>query len=660
MISSNKFRSAILSKTEAVAETLQREINKALNLGVPIEYIEGMNEKLKELLQRDKDIAYAMIVDMDRRVLYHSDPAMANKALNDEVTSRAISSEEVIIQRHDAFFDLSFPLRDATDNKVATLRIGVKAASVNARIYSLILWATGIAVMTFLLAFGLVYFSVSRFITGPIIEMEHAAEKMASGDLTVKINVNGNDEIASLGGAINRVASNLREILNGVKKVVENSSSITKDVVNSSNIVLGGAQKQQASLEKTVRSIEEIDDSISQVAKGSDNLSVSVEKSSSAITQLATSIQMVAESAQQFSSSASEVASSVEELIASVKEISESLERVSTSSEETASTITEISTTVSEVEQRAEESVALAEHVVEEASTKGTIAVEGAIKGMQTIRESVTAIAEVINRLGDRSEEIGKIINVIDDVADQTNLLALNAAILAAQAGEEGKGFSVVADHIKTLAERTGVSTKEITSLIAGVQEETRASVEMMERGLKSVEEGVQLVREVNKALKAIIESSKTSADRARLIQRAMHEEADAIKQITVTVRNINEQVEHISRATKEQSKGSKLIIESVEKIRELASQVKTATEEQTTGSREISDAINIVSYQAEEIARSTALQKEKSKQIVLAAEEIKKIAQNTVNISEHMSSSIKSLEGIIKTLLVEIQRFKV
>ncbi len=163
----------------------------------------------------------------------------------------------------------------------------------------------------------------------------------------------------------------------------------------------------------------------------------------------------IAENAGHFSNSAKESASSVEGLVKSISDISISIDKLTSSVEDAASSITVINMSLIEVQHSTQESASIAEKVAKEAEEKGLNASIKAIKGMEHIRDSVLSLSQTIERLRKRSENIGKIISVIDEIAEQTGMLMLNAAILSAQSGDSGKGFSIVADNIKDLAKKS-------------------------------------------------------------------------------------------------------------------------------------------------------------------------------------------------------------
>jgi methyl-accepting chemotaxis protein len=655
-----KYKNAILSKTQAIGEGMQKDLTKALSLGVAIESLEGVSAKLKELILRDKAIGYAMITDVSAKVLYHNDESSVGREFKDNVSLKAAVSDRPLMQTSDSFYDLSFPLLNSEGKTVGALRIGVLVQEINAQLYELLLWALGISLLCFILSLVLVYVSISKFISQPIMVMEKAADRIASGDLTYVIPADGHDEMASLGKAINRMAFNLKDMLSKISGVTTSVSNVTANIASSSQGILAVADVQKNAVEETASAITQMDSSISKVASGGENLAEAAEDTSSAILQMTASIERIADNATVFSETAHETASSIEEMVATIKQIGESIENLSVSSEAIASSIEEVNTTTKDIESRARDSVSLAETVMINASDKGMSAYTAAMEGMENIKKSVLALSDTINVLGKKTVDIGKILNVIDSVADQTNLLALNAAILASKAGEYGKGFAIVADEIKSLAERTSVSTGEIAELIRSVQEMTKSSIRMASDGIRTVEKGMLLVKDVNEALTGIVDSSKASTQMARAIQKATTEASVVIKQITDAVEGMTEQTENISRAISEQSRGSRLIIEAAEKVKELSSQVKTATGEQKDGSKQIAHVIENVTHQAAQIADATNRQKEKSIDIVQSMEMIRGTTGKLVNSSHEMSTVINSLKEEALHLLTELQKFKV
>lgn len=658
-ISYNRYKQFILSKAVSEGGALSREIGKVIALGISIENIGGLNEKLKNLAM-DKAIDYSMILDTEGRILFHSKEEYVGKAYKDPGTLKALASKETYTQKWGNSYDISLPLFNTEKEKVGILRVGIKSSIIKKELYDLLSWSIGFSILGFLLFAAIIYFSVERFITGPIVDMEKIATNISAGDLTEKVEGIGKDEIASLSNAINSMSANLRDVILKIKKLAYDVSSVTVAITESPASVLRVVDLQKNTLEEHARHIEEMNSYISSIALSSESLYQSAEEERSALESMNESISRIAENANSFYINALESASSVEEVMTSIKETAHNIEVLSVSAEDSAAAVDMVNATIAEVQKNAEESVQLAEKVSIDASEKGLTSLSTAKKGIRDIKESVNDIAKTINSLERRSEEIGNILNVIDEVAAQTNLLSLNAAILAAQAGEQGKSFTVVADEIKRLAERTSLSTKEIAERIKAVQTETQSSVEITSKGIETVERGEKLIEEVDNALHSILESSRASTDMSKSIQRATAKEANAIRQITNSIKRTTEQLELILRGTKDQSKGSNIIIEASEKIRNDSEQLKSATEGQHNSIKQISLISENVSSQAGQINSAIDRQKKMSNEIVFTIEKIQETTTELLTSVTGMDSNIKSLSNDAKNLLKEIQKFKV
>jgi len=659
----SRYKEALIAKTAALAEGTKKDITKAVGFGLPLNALEGMGDKLRGLAEEDKDISRAMVMDVDGRVLYSSDQTMENTVLNDEPTKRAIAAPGPMVHSYSdargGHYEQVIPLMGPDGKKLGVFRLALKESAVNRQIQSLLLWSLVVGLISFLVAMVLVHLFVDRQITQPITDMSKTAALMAAGDLSREIPVTGQTEIASLGSAINTMSSNLREMLGKTKQTGGSLGDAMKLMTSATLKMSEGAKVQQEATEQTAMIVNELTASIKGVAENAGEMSQAATDASSSASEMASSIEEVATNAGALSSAAEDTASSIEQMLASIKQVSENTETLSASAEQTSSSITEMSSTVKEVEQRALEAARLAERVSAEASDRGITAAKEAIRGMNNIKETVEATADVINRLGKRSQEIGQIVKVIDEVTDQTSLLALNAAILAAQAGEHGKGFAVVADEIKDLAERTAASTQEITSLIAAVREETEQSMQAMGRGLKAVETGSAVVQVTSDVLEQVAGSSKQSADMARAIERTTAEQTRGISQITEAAVNIAKQIEQIAGAVQEQRRGSERIANAAERMRDITRQMKTATQEQTTGSRHIANAVDSVKTQAAQVARSTSEQSVGAQQISNAVNRIQKITQENVDVSVEMDMAVQTLKSRAEALQAELEGFK-
>jgi methyl-accepting chemotaxis protein len=539
-------------------------------------------------------------------------------------------------------------LMNETREQVAALQRRTRVALV-----SVVVAAVGLALLLGMAA-------TNRLVIRPLLEMRGAAEKIASGDLTHALPIRGRSEIALLAGAINTMAGNLKGMFLKIRDVTGSLSQTTGEIVLSSKKVMDAADVQRAAIQTTAGAVADMGASHAAVAESAHRLSQSAVSASTVITQTRQAINSVAGSSDVLEASTGETASSVQQMIMNIREISRGLEQLSASSEKISSSVTEVTAATREIEHHAGESVSLAERVLSDASGRGAAAAADAIAGIERIRASVGALANVVQSLGKRSQDIGSILTIIDDIAERTNLLALNAAILSAQAGVHGRGFAVVAAEIKHLAEKTSVSVKEIGGLIGAVREETASSVAKAAGGLEAVDAGLKLVRGVESALGGIANSSVASADMARAIQRSTAEEARAVTQIAQGIQEMIGQAGSIARALHEQNAGSVFIVGQTEKVKDVARQVRGAIGEQRQGSAHMVEAIGDVARQAEAIAQATGTQRQKSADIARSMERFQEATASLADSSNEMKVTVGALTAAAQELHDELGKFTV
>jgi methyl-accepting chemotaxis protein len=503
----------------------------------------------------------------------------------------------------------------------------------------------GAALLAILIAIGLASLG-SRFIIRPVLELAENARRLADGDLTQRADIGTSDEIGDLASAFNTMAANLE------KTVVETVGSRSRTVAER-------VDEQRSMIDSTYHSIDQLNSGVRKITDNVEALSASSEETSSSMLEMVASIEEVSRHTDTLYNSVEDTASATGQMATSINEVDQNVDFLSNFVTDTSSSMVEMTASISHVETNAARSYDLALDVAD-AAESGMKAVRETIDGMEQIRHSVAESNAVITRLGERSTAIGKILNVIEDIAEQTNLLALNAAILAASAGEHGKGFSVVAAEIRDLSERTASSTREIANLIRSVQDEVANALRSMSAGTKLVEDGVLLSHEAGKALNNILESSTKSSEMGKEIAAATREQATGSETVTKSVDRLQELVSQINSATTQQAQGSDHIMNAVESMREVTKYVRQAMVEQRSGSSMISAAAERMIDMIHEIFQVATSQSTESEKIVATMERVRAIAEGNGNYAMEMGESLTLLSEAIRGLDEEIRRFRV
>jgi len=280
-------------------------------------------------------------------------------------------------------------------------------------------------------------------------------------------------------------------------------------------------------------------------------------------------ISRVAHNTQQVSSASAQLSQAAEQMASGALQVAGQADTVATASEEMAATSNEIAQNCT--------SAATSSLQANAAAAAGADVVKGTVRGMTQIAQNVQESAASIGNLGSKSEQIGGIVRTINDIADQTNLLALNAAIEAARAGEHGRGFAVVADEVRALAQRTSIATKEIGGLIKSVQAETREAIKVMEAGVREVERGSADAEKSGSALEEILQQISSVTMQVNQIATAAEEQTATTGEITGNIQNISEVVQTTAASAQESAAAALQLSQLADAQQKLVGQFKLA-----------------------------------------------------------------------------------
>ena len=429
------------------------------------------------------------------------------------------------------------------------------------------------SIATLVLIIGsFVAFVIAKDICRSVLLVSQTASKIAEGDLSVQqLEVKSNDELGDMGKAFNNMIINLRNL-------VSHTSESAQQVAASSH-------QLSAITEQSATSTQQVAKAVDEMAKGH------VEQTRG--------VNQTVEIVEQFSQSINQISQGAQEQSANVVKTTEMIEIMT-------ELINDVAARSEEVKRASEQNQATAE--------AGGEAVTKAVDGMDKVKKSVLESVGKMEGLKQQSAQIGEIIEVIDEIAEQTNLLALNAAIEAARAGEHGKGFAVVADEVRKLAERSGKATKEIANLINSIQKETDSVARSMDQGKEEVEIGAELSKQAGAALKEIQQNVKRVGQEVAAISLAMEQIRAKSGEVNAAAGNVAAITQENTAATEEMSAGSVEVSRAMQSIAAIAQQsaasaeeLTASTEEMTVSNEEITQTAKALSAMAQDLQAITS-----------------------------------------------------
>ncbi|MBI9044147.1 MAG: CHASE3 domain-containing protein [Anaerolineaceae bacterium] len=431
----------------------------------------------------------------------------------------------------------------------------------------------------------------SGAISKTINELIHAADVIAEKDLpalvAVTAAISNGDLTSRFEVQSERVTVNAKD---ETGQLAQSFNQMIERLKNTETEISAMVQSLQNLIGQVIENAMSLDSASNQLAEASD-------QTGTVSNQITQTFQEIASSTQRQTESVTQTATIMDLMTSSINDVSRGAQEQAQAVSDASNITNQISTSIQQVASIAD-AVTKGSKVAADAAQDGSMIVEKTINGLQRIREKVGVSAVKVQEMGERSNQIGIIVETIEDIASQTNLLALNAAIEAARAGEHGKGFAVVADEVRKLAERSASATKEISELVKVIRSTVEEAVDAMQAGSHEVDTGVSEANQAGVALNRILEASEDVLKQAEQASDASAEMTAAASELVNSMDSVSAVVEENTAATEEMSAASNEVSESIAGIAAISEENSASVEEVSASAEELT-------AQAEEVAIS-------------------------------------------------------
>lgn len=460
------------------------------------------------------------------------------------------------------------------------------------------------------------------------------AERLSGGDLSEGLELKDAGDVGGLAKALNSLRRNFKSAVATARDASQDLNVASSRIKESSNKITEEAVDQSNAIRQTISSIDVMIASSSSVQSQITEATKGVVDSTETMNGIRKSIETVVSSMQMLSKSVDQTRRHLEGNVTILGEVDREVNKLQETATSTFEAMADISDNIRHVEDNTEAALKMASEGTENAE-RGVEAFKASMAAIQRIRSNSDESANSIRFLSAKAESIEHILDFIDDISNRTRLLSLNASIIASHAGESGRGFMIVADEIKDLASRTAGAVREISKIIREVREGSDSALEVVERGVRAVNEGVKRAELAGEILTVIMSSTIHNAQNVRRISSAMDRQLEGTKRVNAAMREVHNVIARVRDVVTAQKNESRDLESSIRTIRIQMSRATTTAKQQNPIIQEALKSINLIQNQISLIQSTNEEQIKNQQNVASAVERLKALSD-----AHHASAS--------------------
>ncbi len=605
-------------------------------------------ELILDVVLKTKSVLSIRVTDGSGRTFTRTAPAAADKGESSASTRWLFSIPAVNTVR--------VPLPQAGAGAVEVMYSG---RTVNEVMERFLVIPPVMQIATFLVVIYAIVLFFRRKVSSPVASINAALGRITEGDLAAEVPDIGGAEIGSIATGAKFLAEKLSVTLSRVNALSGNVASALAQLTGALAIVRNSTRAQTTAIDNVISVIKNANDQQRSSTDGTDKLSSASSDNVSSLLEMKAAADEIAASTERLFRSIAVAHEMVAAMSQTTMTIADRSGEAFSAVESTSTSVEEINSSLAAVRENARLSAEFSAKVRKLLTERGTLAVADAVEAMEKIAEEVDRFEKTVAQLEGQSKDIEKFLSVINEVSDKTNLLSLNASILAAQAGEHGHGFAIVAEEIRALSDGTSSSAKDIAAIVKKIRAQIREAADSIHIGVKKVEEGKGLIFSAGEAMGETLEAAQQTAQMTTVVEKATDEQAQGLQQIRLAMENVHSVLSQVARSTDEERQSAARMLDSLREVKEVAELVRKGTGEHAAGTQVISRNLEESRDMVTRIHRAAQVQLKANEEIVGAVERIRHSGQAAMKDLEEMARSFGTLKDEVEVLKNEMAVFR-